>query len=252
MDKLNSSINVDNLSIDYPILGVNGRSFKRHLLKISTGGLINVSESKVVIKALRNVSFKLEHGDRLALVGHNGAGKSTLLRTLAGIYKAKQGVVETTGKISTLLNLSFGMSEFATGYENITIRCLMLGIARSQLKRITKEIEVFSELGDFLKMPIKTYSNGMRLRLAFALSTAFNAEILLIDEAVGAGDKSFREKAHFRLKNFVKSAHILVLASHSPQLASQFCNKALWLEHGQVKAFGDFEQVNKAYMQSSH
>ncbi len=251
MDSVNSLIKVENLSLEYPVYGLDARSFKRSMLDITTGGRINAKSSKVTIKALDNISFTLEHNDRLALIGHNGAGKSTLLRVLAGIYKPKQGNVVVQGKISALLNLTFGMSDFATGYENIKMRGYILGLSKAEIKMIINEVEQVASLGNFLSMPIKTYSSGMKLRLAFAISTAIHPEILLIDEAVGAGDKNFRKYAEKRLTNFVGRSHIMVLASHEPEVLKLFCNKAIWLRHGSIVEFGDFDKVNAAYQQST-
>jgi ABC-type polysaccharide/polyol phosphate transport system ATPase subunit len=199
------------------------------------------------VDALTQISLHLQSGDRLGLIGHNGAGKSTLLRILAGIYEPSVGKVNINGSIGAMLDITLGMDPEATGYENIRIRGMILGLSKSEIEQIIPDIEEFTEMGSFLSMPVKTYSSGMTVRLAFAISTAIAPDILLMDEAIGAGDAHFMEKAQKRLENFVHQSEILVLASHSNAAIRQFCNKALWLEHGRVHMFDDVETVVSAY-----
>lgn len=238
------------LCLDYPIFGMSGRSLKKSLLKITTGGRVASSAQTVVVQALKNISFHLKNGDKLALIGHNGAGKSTLLRVLAGIYAPNAGQLTVQGSVATLLDISLGMQPEASGYENIYIRGLLMGLSRAETDKLIPDIEEFTDLGQFLSMPIKTYSTGMRVRLAFALSTATDPEILLLDEAIGAGDAGFIEKAQKRLKKFIHRAQIMVLASHDNDFVTEFCNKAIWLEHGTVKGYGDTAEIVEAYMAS--
>ncbi len=234
-----------NLSLIYPSYGVNKRSLKHSLLrKISVGGKIqNQENNTVIVRALQNISFELKSGDRLALLGHNGAGKSTLLRVLAGIYQPSHGSLQIEGKISTLLDLSAGLFPEATGYENINIRAHLLDLPSHLREQLIQEVEEFTDIGQFLAMPVHTYSSGMMVRLSFALSTLMAHDIMLIDEAVGAGDNEFMKKAQARIENLINQSEILVLASHSPDIIRKFCNKALWLEHGQIKAMGSIEEI---------
>ena len=240
-------LNLENVSLSYPVFGTKSRSLKHSILKVTTGGKLQSGDGTVVVDALQAISLQLNPGDKVGLIGHNGAGKSTLLRVMAGIYEPTRGKLQFEGSVGTLLDLTLGMDMEATGYENIKIRGVILGLSNKQIAAVTPDIETFTEMGDFLSMPAKTYSTGMLLRLAFAISTTIAPNILLIDEAVGAGDAHFIEKAQRRLASFVHQSDILVIASHENAFIRQFCNKVLWLEHGTVKAFGPTEHVIKAY-----
>ena len=215
---------------------------------LNVGGQIGVGEAgKVVIKALDGVSFEIREGDRIALLGHNGSGKTTLLRTLAGIYEPVSGEMRTTGRVFPLFDLQLGMDQDATGIENIWMRGKMLGLSTQEIGDAIDDIAEFTELGDYLQMPIRTYSLGMMLRLAFAISTAVTPEILLLDEMIGAGDAAFLVRANDRLKNFLSRTGILVLASHSIIMLRQWCNKGMLLEKGKLVAFGPLEEVIASY-----
>ena len=239
-----ASIKLRNVSISFPIYGTHGRSLRHSFMSLGTGGRIGQDKSKRFnVQALDNVSLKLEHGDRIALVGHNGSGKSTLLRVLAGIYEPTQGRVEVTGSVAPVFDFSLGMDPDSSGYENIRLRGLYLGLTGAEIERHSDEIAEFTELGDFLQMPLRTYSTGMQARLAFAISTSVQPEILLLDEGVGAGDAAFARKAEIRVQELLDRSGILVLATHSTELARQLCNKALMLEHGAVVASGGIEEV---------
>lgn len=245
-----TKLTAKNVCLDYPIFGTSSRSLKKTFVKITTGGTLSTDSNTVVIRAVQNLSFELNHGDRLGLIGHNGAGKSTLLRVLAGIYAPTSGEVITEGSVGALLDISLGMQSEATGYENIYIRGLILGLKKSQIDAVIPSVEAFADMGSFLSMPVKTYSAGMRVRLAFAISTSINNDILLVDESIGAGDASFKEKAKKRVVDFIDRAHIMVLASHDDEFIKEFCNKALWLEHGVAKAYGDSHTVLQQYQDS--
>jgi len=243
-----SYIICNDVSLAYPVYDIDARSLKKGIVNIATGGkLSNVSNNRIMVNALNNVSFHLKKGDRLGLIGHNGAGKSTLLRVLSGVYEPEHGQVHVHGNVSSLINVSVGMQPTLTGYENIHMRGLILGLSKQQINRVIEDIEDFTELGNFLSMPVKTYSNGMMLRLAFGLSTALTPDILLVDEVIGAGDAGFIEKAKSRMGDFVTQSNIMVLSSHSNDIIRQFCNRVLWLEHGTVKMFGDLEDVMTAF-----
>ncbi len=242
-----SSIQLDHIYLDYPLLGVGNRSIKNHILSAATGGYISTSEVTPVIKALQDVSLSLNEGDRLGLVGHNGAGKSTLLKVLAGIYRPTSGALEVEGKVVSTLNISLGMEPEATGFENIIIRGLLLGMSRREIDLKLDEIAKFTELGEYLSMPVRIYSSGMVTRLAFATVTAMTSDILLMDEIIGTGDLAFINKADARLHEFMNKSKIIVLASHSDDIIKKFCNRALLLEHGRVVSLGSPEEVIDTY-----
>lgn len=199
------------------------------------------------VKALNNIDIVLNEGDRLGLLGGNGAGKSSLLRLLAGIYAPTSGKVIATGKISTLFDLWCGMDEAANAIENIRILSATLGYTPEQEQTIRDEIAEFSELGDALYRPVQTYSAGMRVRFVFTVVTAFFSDILLIDEIVGVGDKAFMDKARMRLKDNANSSKILVLASHSDALLSEFCNLGAVMREGSILFYGPIQEAVSYY-----
>lgn len=242
-----SSIEVSHAHLDYPLVGISSRSLKTRLLGTVTGGLISAGDAVPVVKALQNIHFSLKEGDRLGLVGHNGAGKSTLLKVLAGIYQPSSGAVVARGRIVSTLNISLGMEPEATGFENIIIRGLLLGMKRTEINAKLEEIASFTELGDYLNMPVRIYSSGMTTRLAFATVTAMDSDILLMDEVIGTGDSAFMDKAEKRLNEFMNRSKIIVLASHSDHVIKKFCNKAVLLEHGQIISEGNPDEVIDAY-----
>lgn len=242
-----SSIEISHVCLDYPLVGIGARSLKNRILGTATGGIISAGDVVSVVKALRNINFTLNEGDRVGLVGHNGAGKSTLLKVLAGIYQPTTGSVEVTGRIVSTLNISLGMEPEATGHENIIIRGLLLGMKRAEINRKLHEIAAFTELGEFLDMPVRIYSSGMATRLAFATITAMDSDILLMDEVIGTGDAAFMNKAESRMNDFMNRSKIIVLASHSNSVIKKFCNKALLLEHGEIIYTGCVEDVISTY-----
>ena len=223
------------------------RSLKTHILGAATGGLITGGDGITVISALRDVSFQLQEGDRLGLLGHNGAGKSTLLKVLAGIYRPTSGELSITGRVVSTLNLAIGMELEATGLENIITRGLLLGMKKKEILRLAHDIAEFTELGDFLDMPVRIYSSGMMTRLAFATVTAMDADVLLMDEVIGTGDAAFMDKAEMRLKDFMSKSKVLVLASHNEAMIHKFCNKALLLERGKVLDIGNVDEIFALY-----
>lgn len=203
-----------------------------------TGGTISGSGSRRFVTALDGVTFELKAGDRLGLVGANGAGKTTLLKVLYGIYEPTAGRLDIHGKVDALFNINLGFRPEATGRRNILLRGLINGWTQDQIAERTEEIIEFSELGEFIDMPFKSYSQGMGARLAFAIATTLDPEILLMDEWIGAGDASFQKKATDRMNVLAEKAGIIVLASHSDELLSKTCNKRIELERGRVKSFG--------------
>lgn len=223
---------LDNVSVDFPIFGAHAVSLKQTLASAATGGRIGRETGVAVIQALRDISLDLKDGDRLGVIGHNGAGKSTLLRVLAGVYSPTRGTYARTGTISSLIDPMLGIEMDATGYENIAIRGLILGISHREMAELIPGIAEFSGLGDYLEMPVRTYSTGMLMRLGFSIATAVRSDILLMDEWLSVGDAEFKQKAEERLRDIVSSTGILVLASHSRELIERECNLLLELRHG--------------------
>lgn len=243
-----ASITLQNVHLDLPIFDVSGQSLKKRVMRMGRRNRIaEDSAGVVVVRAIDDLSLKLESGDRLGLIGHNGAGKSTLLRVMAGIYPPTSGTVDVQGKSVPLLDIALGMDDQSTGRQNIRLRGLLLGMTDAEIKRKTEDIAEFTELGDYLDLPLRTYSSGMRVRLAFAISTAVEADILLLDEVLGVGDASFQEKANKRLQDLHARAEIVVLAIHSSDTIRKTCNKVLWIERGKAKMFGGVEEVVSAY-----
>ncbi|ACS86460.1 ABC transporter ATP-binding protein [Musicola paradisiaca] len=234
-----ASIRLENISVDFPIYNASTRSLKKRILQVATGGQIGSdSDGRVVVKALDDLSFNLNDGDRVALLGHNGSGKSTLLRVLSGVYIPTSGIAEIRGQVGSLIDISLGIDNEATGRENVYVRGGLLGISKEQVSEKIDEIIEFSELGDFIDMPLRTYSTGMHMRLAFAVSTIVRPEILLMDEWLSVGDEGFKNKAEERMKDLVSTTNILVIATHSKELALNTCNRAIWLEHGNIRMDG--------------
>ena len=245
---MSASITLQNVHLDLPIFDVSAQSLKKRVLRVGRRNRIAEDNTGVVVvRALDDLSLQLESGDRLGLIGHNGAGKSTLLRVMAGIYAPSAGTIAVHGKTVPLLDISLGMDDQSTGRQNIRLRGLLLGMSDAEIKRKTEDIAAFTELGDYLDLPLRTYSTGMRVRLAFAISTAVEADILLLDEVLGVGDASFQEKANKRLHDLHARAEIVVLAIHSSDTIRKTCNKVLWIERGKVKMFGKVDEVVTAY-----
>jgi lipopolysaccharide transport system ATP-binding protein len=225
-------VELDKVSIDLPIFGVDAISLKKTLTKSIVGGLIRLDTGTTVIRALDEVSLTLRDGDRLGIYGPNGAGKSTLLRTLAGVYPPTSGGYRREGTVASFLDPTLGIELDATGYENIHLRGLLMGHNRATMTRILPEIAEFSGLGDFLSMPVRTYSTGMVMRLAFSIVTSVRADILLLDEWLSVGDAEFRERAELRMREIVDNTGILVLATHAPDMIRRECNRVMQLSHG--------------------
>lgn len=243
-----SFIELQNVTVDLPVFETGGRSLKKRLAQLGRRDRIGKdNEGVVVVRALDGLNLSLQEGDRVGLIGRNGAGKSTLLRVLAGIYPPTSGQIYSRGRIVPLLDISLGMDELSTGRQNVRLRGLLLGMSDAEIRRKTKEIAAFTELGDHLDLPLRTYSSGMRLRLAFAVSTAVDADILLLDEVIGVGDASFMKKAEERMLDLHNRAKIVVLASHGEEVIRQMCNKALWMDRGRIREFGTVDLVTAKY-----
>lgn len=232
---MNVFIKAENLVVEFPIYNTSHRSFKKRVLRAATGGWIATDAGgHVRVRALDDISFEFHEGDRVGIQGHNGAGKSTLLRVLAGCFEPISGSLFTRGKIASLLDITVGFEMESTGYENIFLRGVFMGLTPRQIRERTEEIAEFSELGDFMDMPLRTYSSGMVMRLAFSISTNVDADILLMDEWLAVGDADFLEKAEKRLNDLIDKTPILVIASHSEDLINKVCNKRFRLEHGKM------------------
>lgn len=247
-----ASIEFRDVCVDFPIYNANGRSLKNRLMQVATGGQLGADpEGRVVVRALDGVSFRLKDGDRLGLLGHNGAGKSTLLRLLSRVYEPSVGTAVIKGEIGSLIDISLGIDRESTGRENIYMRGGLLGMATADIKEKIDEIVEFSELDGFIDMPVRTYSAGMHLRLAFAVSTVVRPEILLMDEWLSVGDEGFKHKAETRLTELVQSTNILVIASHARDLILRTCNRVIWLEHGKIRMDDDPQSVVAAYFRGA-
>jgi len=248
-----TAIRLRDVSVDFPVYQGGSRSLKKTLMRAGAGGRILSDASKrLVVHALDRITLDIEEGDRVALIGPNGAGKTTLLRVLAGTYEPTVGLIDVDGHVAPLFDSALGLNPDATGYENITLRGVYMGMAPSEMAGRLEEIAAFTELGDYLRMPLRSYSSGMLMRLAFGVATCVHPEILLMDEWLLAGDAHFLEKARHRLASFVTGSKILVLASHSDAIVREWCNKALFLERGQVRMFGPVDEVLDAYAETVH
>ena len=243
-----ANIKFNNVSIEIPVFNANSRSLKNKIIRVaSIGKLGNDTSGHIIVKALKNLNFELKNGDKLGIIGSNGAGKSTLLRAITGVYPPTEGRVATKGNIASLIDISLGIDHEATGRENIILRGALLGITDAEMKEKINEIIEFSELNEFIDMPVRTYSSGMHLRLAFSVSTVINPEVLIMDEWLSVGDENFKIKADTRLAKLVNSTDILVIASHSSELIKKNCNRVIWLENGEIKMDGNPKEICPLY-----
>ena len=231
-------VRAENIVVDFPIYGAKSRSLKNTFIRTATGGLLAKDASeRIVVRALNRLSFEFRDGDRIGIVGHNGSGKTTLLRVLTGAYEPVSGSIEVTGRVASMLSINLGMDPEATGYENIFLRAAIMGLKPKEVPPLVEEICEFSELGDYVQMPLRTYSSGMAMRLTFAISTCIASDIILMDEWLSVGDSAFSEKAQRRLQRLLGQAKVLVLASHNEQLIRDNCNKIMRLDHGELLGF---------------
>jgi lipopolysaccharide transport system ATP-binding protein len=241
-------ITLRNATVDFPVYDASARSLKKAMFRGVVGTTIaERADGHLIIRGLDNVSFEINDGERMGLIGHNGAGKTTLLRVVSGIFEPTGGEAIIDGKCVSLINISLGIDPEATGKENIRLRGVMMGMRAREIAARYDDIAEFTGLGEFLDMPLRTYSTGMQLRLAFAVSTAVIPEILIMDEWLSTGDADFQERANERMRTIVDSSNILVLASHSAALIQDNCNRVIWLEKGRVLMDGPPDEVLRAY-----
>ena len=244
-------LKLSNISLNIPIISPDRIDLRNHL-KTTIGGVLqrNKSSQSSFVSALKDVNVTINPGDRIGLMGPNGAGKSTLLKLLAGVYEPTYGKIETQGKICSLLNMNVGMNVDLTGYQNLISMAYHFGMKKSEINKFLEKMIEFTDLGDFIHLPVRSYSSGMSVRLGYAIIPFLKPEILLLDENIGAGDMAFTDKAVKESDKILKNASIIVMASHDIELMKKFCNKAIFMEKGQVSFQGDVNQTFKAYMKS--
>lgn len=233
-----------------PVFSAGALSIKNAFGKALTGGRILDEDGVTIVRAIDDFSLTLVAGDRVALIGHNGSGKSTLLRLMAGIYRPDLGHVRVEGSIGALLDMQLGLDPDFTGRENVQLIAASMGLDRATAAAITPEIAEFCELGGFMDLPVRTYSAGMVARLAFGIRTSVVHDVLLVDEAIGAGDASFHEKVQQRLETLLDRTKILVLASHAEDLLRRYCQKGVVLEGGRKVFFGPLDEAIDRYRSS--
>lgn len=239
-------IRMTSVDLHYSSLGLADRTLKGAALNLLAKGR---RPNRLIrdIHALKNVSLEIRAGERVGLLGHNGAGKSTLLKAIAGLYPPSAGSLQVVGGVRALIEISLGFEPDATGRENILFRGLLMGLSPKQVRALEDEIVAFADIGEFIDYPIKTYSSGMQVRLAFAVSVAVSGEILLLDEIIGAGDATFMEKAKARVRKLIEHSQILVLASHDFTSLQSMCERGLVLHHGQLIFDGPIAEAVATY-----
>lgn len=238
-----SFIVLSHLSLNYPIIGTSSRSLRGEIMGTFMGGKLLDNQKMVEVNALSAIDLSIQMGERVGLVGRNGSGKSSLLKLIAGVYQPSEGTCVVSGSVGAILALDTGLVDDVSGLENIKIYSMMKGLSSEQYEGLVEDVCEFSELGKYLYLPVKTYSSGMRTRLAFALSTSARPDILLIDEVIGVGDSGFIDKAKARIQSMVESTKILVLASHSNDIIRQFCNRVVCLDAGVIVADGPTDTI---------
>jgi lipopolysaccharide transport system ATP-binding protein len=241
-------LTLKNASVVLPIFNSSARSLTNKIVSAATGGVLTAQKGgHLSIEALKNIDLEIVAGDRIGIVGHNGSGKSTLLRLLSGVFEPSSGSIRRSGSISSLVDISLGINGENTGRENIFLRGKLMGLTKKEIDKKIDEIIEFSELGDYINLPVRIYSSGMLLRLAFSVSTSISADILIMDEWLSVGDGAFAERSSQRLKNLVDESEILVIASHTRELLEETCNKIVWLEHGLIRKVGPTQEILPEY-----
>ena len=241
---------MQNLGVTFSIYNPKTRSVRNHIIS-AVGGVTHDCDSTTYVDALIDLNLDINHGERVAILGHNGAGKSTLLRVLAGIYEPTSGIIESHGMVSSLTDISMGMDPENSGYHNIIMRCIFMGMTIAEAKSKVHEIVEFCELGDYINLPMRTYSTGMYMRLALTIATSVIPDILIMDEMIGAGDDAFMKKARKRTLDMIEKTKIMVISSHDMSIVNELCQRAIWMEKGKVIEDGDVKAISKAYIQKS-
>ncbi len=241
-----SHINLKNVTVNFSIYNTKTRSIKNELIK-AIGGKINSIDNTVYVKALDNINIEIQEGERVGLLGNNGAGKSTLLKVLSGIYEPTEGVIETEGYISSLTDVTMGMDPENSGYENIIMCCTFMGMTFKEAKEKVSAIVEFSELSEYIDLPMRTYSTGMNLRLAFTIATSITPDILVMDEMIGAGDATFIEKARKRSMALIEKTKIMVISSHDMHIIKDICTRGVLMEKGKILMDGKIDDVVETY-----
>jgi lipopolysaccharide transport system ATP-binding protein len=248
MEETQPIVKLKGACVHFAIFEPGARSLRKKVIQVATGGQISMANTgHILVEALTNLSLHFYPGERVAIIGHNGAGKSTLLGVLARIYKPSSGTADIVGQVTPLMNITLGTDFESTGRENIHLRGAFLGIPRKVLLEKMEEIIEFTELGEFIDLPLRTYSTGMNMRLAFAVATLLRPEILLMDEWLSVGDEAFRKKAEQRIELMLETTKLLVIATHSKDLVMRRCTRVIWLEHGHVKMDGPPDEVAPYY-----
>jgi lipopolysaccharide transport system ATP-binding protein len=241
-------ISLQKASVVLPIFNSSARSITNTLVSAATGGALTAQKGgHLSIEALKDIDLEIVAGDRIGIVGHNGSGKSTLLRLLSGVYEPSAGKIKRSGSVSSLVDISLGINGENTGRENIFLRGKLMGLSKKEIDQKIDEIIEFSELGEYINLPVRIYSSGMLLRLAFSVSTSITADILIMDEWLSVGDGAFAERSSQRLRNLVDESEILVIASHTRELLEETCNKIVWLEHGLIRKVGPTQEILPEY-----
>ena len=243
-------VSLENVSVEFPIYGTQQLSLRSAIAQRAIGGMIERDsrhKNGVIVKALTDINLKLEDGDRLGLVGHNGSGKSTLLKVIAGIYEPVHGRMTVNGRVTPLFDMMPGLDVDDSGYENIMTSGMLLGMSRDEILKKIPEIEEVSELGEYLRFPVRTYSAGMTTRLGFALVTALDPDVLVLDEGFGAADLRFTKRTAERVDELIGRSRAMVLASHSDAMLQSICNKAILMKEGHIISAGPVEQIFDEY-----
>ena len=244
---MSAIVELRSVELSYPVYSIRAQSLRNAIANIAVGGRLLKNGNDVIhVNALNNISFTLHEGDRLGLIGHNGAGKTTLLKVLAGVYEPDKGHISVKGRISSMIDVSLGTDYELTGRENLINMGRIRGFTTKQIIDKTNNIVEFTDLGQFIDLPMKTYSAGMVTRLIFGVATSLDPDILLMDEWIGAGDKFFFKKATDRLNEILNKSRVIVLASHNWELMKGLCNKLLVLDGGRQVFFGDIEDWDEA------
>lgn len=244
-----SNIRVENLSIKFRLYHDKSPSLKNYFVN-----LFKSQRQKAYSNfwAVKDVSFEVRAGDRLGVVGHNGAGKSTLLKALCRVYESSYGKITIEGRIAPLLEIGAGFHPEFTGRENIYLNGAILGYTKLQLIEIEPEVITFAELEEFIDMPVKFYSTGMYMRLAFSLATAMHPDILVLDEIFAGGDAAFLAKSRARMHGLIDKANIMIMVSHDHQLVKSLCNRVIWMDHGKLVADGSPDEIIERYLEGTN